>query len=171
MSLRQLLTHAFHPDFQPGRVLPVRFCKRVAVNHRLQHFGGVDSRQTTDHGVGFVILVNEGLQRIVRYAGRIWINVQAGSLKRDLCLIVRQLPVVLEVLLLFALANFIERRLSNINMSALDQVTHLTEEKSEQQRTDMRTVYIGIRHDDDAVIPKVFRREFLIANATPQRLD
>ena len=72
---------------------------------------------------------------------------------------------------MFALANFIKRRLSNINMSALDQVTHLTEEKSEQQRTDMRTVYIGIRHDDDAVIPKVFRREFRIANTTPQCLD
>ena len=55
-------------------------------------------------------------------------------------------------------------------MPALDQVTHLTEEKSEQQRTDMRTIYISIRHNDDAVIPKVFRREFLIANATSQRL-
>ena len=56
-------------------------------------------------------------------------------------------------------------------MAALDDFPHLAEQEGQQQSTDVRTVHIGIGHDDDGVITEFVRVEFFPADATTQRGD
>ena len=77
--------------------------------------------------------------------------------------------VVFEILVLFALGDLVQRRLRNVDMAALDQFSHLTEEKGQQQRADMRAVDIRIGHDNDAVVAEFFWIELLGTDAASQR--
>src|SRR5699024_11831609 len=62
-------------------------------------------------------------------------------------------PVIEYIVFILALLDFIERRLGNIYVSRFYQRLHETVEECQKQRSDMRTVDIGIRHDYDLVIP------------------
>src|SRR5262245_20840609 len=42
--------------------------------------------------------------------------------------------------------------LCDVDVTAVDQLMHLTIKERQQQRSDMRSVDVGVRHDDDAVI-------------------
>ena len=53
----------------------------------------------------------------------------------------------------------------------LDQLRHLAEEKGQQQCADVRSVHIGVRHDDDAVITQLWKVELAAADAAAQRGD
>lgn len=59
---------------------------------------------------------------------------------------------VFEVTLLLAVFGFVERRLGDVNVAALDQFGHLAVEEGQEQGADVRTVHVGIGHDDDAVV-------------------
>src|SRR5439155_11668533 len=65
----------------------------------------------------------------------------------------------------------IKRRLGDVEIALLDQLPHLAEEERQQQGADMAAVDIGIGHDDDAVIARLFRFEILAADAGAKRLD
>ena len=64
-----------------------------------------------------------------------------------------------------------EGRLRDEDVAALDQLRHLTEEEREQQRADMGAVDVGVRHDDDLVIARFVRVEFIRPDAGAERHD
>src|SRR5262245_14843015 len=47
----------------------------------------------------------------------------------------------------------------------------MTEKEGKQQCTDVRTVHVRIRHDDDFVIPQLKRAEVVLADAGSDRGD
>ncbi len=63
-----------------------------------------------------------------------------------------ELIIILDVSLLLSGGQLVKRRLSDINMAALDEFRHLPVKKREQQCPDMRPINIRIRHNDDTVI-------------------
>ena len=70
----------------------------------------------------------------------------------------------------FVPRHHIQRRLGDIDLALADELGHLPEEKSQQQRADVRTVHIRIRHDHDASVPKLADVEVL-ADTALERLD
>src|SRR5690606_38111463 len=64
-----------------------------------------------------------------------------------------------------------EGRLRDVDVSALDELTHLPVEERQQQRADVRSVDVGVRHDDDAVVPQLRRIELVCADAAAERGD
>ena len=49
-------------------------------------------------------------------------------------------------------ATLYKGRLRDIQESAFDQFGHLTIEKRQQQRADVRAIDVSVRHDDDLVV-------------------
>src|SRR5690606_27149080 len=96
---------------------------------------------------------------------------QRRFIERHLSLVLRQFLLVLQVLLLFASADLVQWRLGNKNVSALKQWPHLTEEKGQQQGADMRSIDIGIGHDNDAVVTQGIGIKLLRANTTTKGLN
>ena len=66
---------------------------------------------------------------------------------------------------LSALLGTIKRRLGDIEITALDDLRHLPIEECQQKRPDMAAIDIGIRHDDDLVIARLFDVEVFSADA------
>src|SRR5690606_33289014 len=75
----------------------------------------------------------------------------------------------LDVLLLLAAFDLVQGRLSNKDVATFDNFRHLTEEEGQQQRTNVRTVDVGVGHDDDAVVTQLVRVELFAANTAAQR--
>ena len=71
-----------------------------------------------------------------------------------------------DVVDLLALAYMEERRLRDVEMPSTDERLHVAEEEGQQQGADMRTVNVGVAHDDDATIAQLGHVEVLTdANA------
>ncbi len=69
--------------------------------------------------------------------------------------VVLERALVLEILLGFPARDFVERRLRDVEMAALDELAHLAEEERQQQRADMRPVDVGVGHQNDLVIAQL----------------
>ena len=67
--------------------------------------------------------------------------------------------------------DFVERRLRDVDVAALDQLFHLPEEERQQQRADVRAVDVGVRHDDDLVVAQLVRIELVASDAGAERGD
>src|SRR5580698_3055844 len=72
--------------------------------------------------------------------------------------------------LLFALADTVQRRLRDVDEATLYERPHLPVEKGQQQRSYVRTIDVGIGHDDDLVIAQLLEAE-LIAEPSSERRD
>ncbi len=72
-----------------------------------------------------------------------------------------QFFIVFDVFCFLTVFNFVERRLSNKYMPSFDQFRHLAVEKRQQQGTNVRTVHVGIRHDNDTVITQLVQIKFV----------
>src|SRR6266540_1834274 len=81
-----------------------------------------------------------------------------------------ELRVLLEVELLVAQLDPVERRDGDVHVAALDQLRHLPVQERQDQRTDVRTVHVGVGHDDHAVVSEL-RDVELVAEAGAQRRD
>ena len=79
-----------------------------------------------------------------------------------------ELVVVLHVAFLTTLLHLVERRLGDIDVAVGDQIRHVAEEERQQQRADVGTVYVGVRHDDHAVVAQLLDLEIVAADAAPQ---
>ncbi len=55
-----------------------------------------------------------------------------------------QFDIVLDVVLRLALLHFVERRLCDVNVAALDQFRDLSIEERKQKRADVRAVNVGV---------------------------
>ncbi len=82
-----------------------------------------------------------------------------------------QLQIVLDVGFLLALLHFVERRLRDVNVAALDEYGHLPVEKRQQQRSYVRAVDVRIRHYNDAVVAQFVDVEIVAPDAAAQRSD
>ena len=80
-----------------------------------------------------------------------------------------ELDVVVNVIGLLLARDAVKRRLRNIHKTLLYQLRHLAVKECQQQRADVRTVHIGVRHDDDFVVAQLLDVErafaFAIADA------
>ena len=63
--------------------------------------------------------------------------------------------IIVGVVFLTALAHLIQRRLGDEDVTFGDERLHIAIEEGEEQCPDVRTIDIGIRHDDDLVIAKL----------------
>src|SRR5439155_6150976 len=77
--------------------------------------------------------------------------------------------LVFNVLLGFTLLDREKRWLRDINVVALDQVLHVTEEESEQQRANMAAVHVGVGHQNDFSVAQLGRIEVFLRNAGTER--
>src|SRR5512132_4423697 len=73
--------------------------------------------------------------------------------------------LVLQIHLRLSTLDLVEGRLRNVQIATLDDRPHVTEEKSQEQGTDMRSVHISISHDDDAVIADLLNVKIIATNA------
>ena len=63
--------------------------------------------------------------------------------------------IVLDVLLALTLLDAVERRLRDEHFAARNQLLHVAEEKSQQQRANVGAVHIGVGHDDDLAVAQL----------------
>src|SRR5688572_4601569 len=82
-----------------------------------------------------------------------------------------EIALVLDVALAAPALGAEERRLRDVDVAAVDQLRHLAVEEREQQRPDVRTVHVGVGHDDDAVVAQARDVEVLDADAAAERGD
>ena len=81
-----------------------------------------------------------------------------------------ELRLLLDVLLLAADLDAVERRHRDVDVAALDELGHLAVEEGQDQRADVRAVHVGVRHDDHAVVAEL-RDVELVADARADRGD
>ena len=81
-----------------------------------------------------------------------------------------ELGVLLEVELLAAELDLVERRHRDVDVPVLDQLRHLPVEERQDQRPDVRAVDVGVGHHDHAVVAEL-REVELVAEARPDRGD
>ena len=79
--------------------------------------------------------------------------------------------IVLEIDFGAALGDFVERRLGDVEVPALDDLGHLPVEEGQQQGADMGAVDVGVGHDHDLVVAQFLDVEIVAADAGAHRLD
>ena len=88
----------------------------------------------------------------------------------DFVELLRQLVVAVGVPVLLALANLVERRLRDVDVAALNERLHVAVEEGQEERADMRSVDVGIGHDDDLAVATL-RDVKVVADARAERRD
>ena len=78
--------------------------------------------------------------------------------------------LLVDVGLLVALLEPVERRLGDVDVAGLDQRPHVPEEEGEDERADVRAVDVGVGHDDDLVVARLLDVE-LVADAGADGAD
>src|SRR5215470_9213423 len=79
--------------------------------------------------------------------------------------------LVLQVHLRLTTLDLIEGWLCDVQIAALDDWPHVTEEKSQEQGTDMRPIHSRVSHDDDAVIADLLNVKIIATNPGPKSRD
>ena len=74
-----------------------------------------------------------------------------------------QLRIVIDVFLALLAFDQVEGRLGNVDFALFNKFHHVPAEKSEQKRANVRTIDIGICHNDDATITKLLDIEAALA--------
>ena len=96
---------------------------------------------------------------------------QPGALHRAAGEVGVQRGIVLQVQLVLALLDLVQRRQADVDVAAIDQLRHLPVEEGQQQGADMAAVHVGVGHDDDAVVAQFIRVIFVLADAGAERGD
>ena len=105
-----------------------------------EHRAIVAARQALNHRHRRHVAARQILQPLAGQGRYLPPGSQRRTVQRGLQQILGQLRIILDVLLLLALFDFVQRRLGDVDMAALDQLRHLPVEKRQQQRADMRAV-------------------------------
>ena len=77
---------------------------------------------------------------------------------------------LLDVLLVVADLDAVQRRHGDVDVAVLDQLLHLPVEERQDQRADVRAVDVGVGHHDHAVVAQLLEVE-LLADAGADRRD
>ena len=91
-----------------------------------------------------------------------------GAEEQELLL---ELALVQEVLLGLAALELEQRRLPDEEVPRLDHRDHVAEEERQEQRPDVGAVHVGVRHQDDLVVPELRHVELVRADAGAHRRD
>src|SRR4051812_41788399 len=75
-----------------------------------------------------------------------------------------KIVLVLQITLLLPFLDFIKRRLSDVEITLLDDLGHLPIKEGQKQRSNMGTVHVCIGHDHDFVIAKLADIEVIFAD-------
>ncbi len=118
-----------------------------------------------------LIAAQQLLQRLASDWRSVGAVSQAGVVDRTRNQVVVKRCVVLDVQLLLALLELVQRRQADIDMPALDQFRHLPIEERQQQGSDMRSIHVRIGHQDDAVITQFVGVVFILADTGTERGD
>ena len=81
-----------------------------------------------------------------------------------------ELGLLLDVALLAALLDLVERRLGDVDVAGVDQLVHLAEQQRQDERADVRAVDVGVGHEDHLVVAGPLDVE-LVAHAGADRGD
>ena len=81
-----------------------------------------------------------------------------------------ELALLVDVGLLVALLEPVERRLGDVDVAGVDERRHVAEEEGEDERADVRAVDVGVGHDDDLVVARLGDVE-LVADARAHGAD
>ena len=84
--------------------------------------------------------------------------------------LVREGVAGLLVVLAVLLGDLVEGRLGEVDVALVDELAHMAEQEGEDEDTDMGTVHVRIRHDDDLTVAELIDVKFL-ANAAADGLD
>src|SRR6266545_605395 len=82
---------------------------------------------------------------------------------------VLELRVLLEVVLLIAELDLVERGNGDVHVPALEQFFHVPVEERQDQRADVRAVDVGVGHDDDSVVTQARDVELVADSGTDRR--
>ncbi len=78
-----------------------------------------------------------------------------------------QLLVVVDVLLALLALDPVERRLGDVDVALVEEAAHLAVEEREEERPDVRSVHVGVGHDDDLVVAGLLDVEGALALGVP----
>ena len=87
---------------------------------------------------------------------------------------VLELRVLLEIGLVAAVADEVERRDGDVDMAAVEELPHVPVEEREHERANVRPVHVGVGHDDDPVVAELRQVELVAdpgADHLHERLD
>mmetsp|Transcript_11992 Transcript_11992/g.28444 ORF Transcript_11992/g.28444 Transcript_11992/m.28444 type:complete len:334 (-) Transcript_11992:1744-2745(-) len=70
-----------------------------------------------------------------------------------------------------ALRDFVQRRLRDVNVALLDELSLVAKEKREQEHADVRPVDVGVGHDHDPTVPQRIDVELGSLHAQPESGD
>ena len=140
-------------------------------HQRAQHGAVVTLAPTLDDRVRLHVLKRKVVEHLAldRLGARARVQQRVGHRAREQQRV--ELRVVLDVVLLLAALELVERRLRDVDVAPLDELGHLAVEERQQQRADVRAVDVRVRHDDDAVIAQVRDIELVAADAAAERRD
>ena len=108
------------------------------------------------------------LEGLAGRVGDLQVGVDVG--KQDLL----ELGLLLDVALLRALLELVERRLGDVDEAGVDQLRHLPVEERQDEGPDVGAVDVGVGHEDDLVVPGVLDVELALdpgPDGGDQRLD
>ncbi|MNY05927.1 hypothetical protein D3C86_1386620 [compost metagenome] len=136
------------------------------VDEVLGQFLWVQARQTLEGLHHQTEVIHQTLEGFAGDTRCLLVQVQARIFQGRLRHVLFHGVVVFDVLLLLAFLHFVQRRLGDVDVAALDQLRQLTEEEGQQQGTDVRTVDVSIGHDDDVVVTQLVDVVLVAADAT-----
>ncbi len=153
---RRVLHHRLRQAHGRGhRRLLVGEVDHAAIENRAQRIGIDDARQALDDGLGQQVLAREFAERLATDRLRAGRRQQRRAVECVTQHVLVQFVVVLQVALVPAVPDLVERRLGDVDVTAFDQIGHLPVEEREQQRADVAAVDVGVGHHDDAVIAQL----------------
>src|ERR1035438_6457232 len=165
-------------QFQVSAPIPERIDAIERIGGELRHIqqllqGSLDvaARPTAHDALYLDILPRQGFEAQAGERRRVGIDVQGRAVDGGAEEQGIQLEVVFDVVFLFALLDFVKRRLRDVDVAALDQDGHLAVEEGQQERADVRSVDVCVGHDDDAVIAQFIDVEIVPPDAAAQGRD
>ena len=142
--------------------------ERAGQGQRLDHRRIVILGRITHQGADAAGMFDQFAKRL---AGALFGAFQQQAVEPGIDQILVERGIVLEIDFGPAAGDFVERRLGDVEVPALDQFGHLAVEEGQQQGADMRAVDVGVGHDHDLVIAQFLEVEFLAPDRGAERLD
>ena len=156
----QAFTQACHPACDRFFVLQLLRCQGAVVDHLLQHHGRVGTGQAINHCHNGLVVLHHGFQGGILDGRCLRVHVQLGAFQGGLGQVGFLRLFILQVLFLLAALDLVQGRHGNEHVATIDDFTHLPEQEGQQQGTNVRAVYVGVRHDNDGVVTQFVRVEF-----------
>ena len=122
-------------------------------------------------GLHLHVVTRQHFQRRAAHGRGLCVHMQHGVLNGAVEQHRVEFVIVLDVGLLLAALDLVQRRLRYIDVTPLDQQRDLPVEERQQQCADVTAIDIRIGHDNDAVIAQLIDVEFFPADAAAERGD